>query len=273
MSNHQSNIYNKGGCCVKRLPIKFFLLSLVILTAILLSLNVFADSKNNNTLRLGLSQGSSLIADEEKEEQDNFEVKKNNEEVIKIIKEEVGIDLDVKKGILSYDPEKAFIERNNKVVKIIREVNGIVLKEIDGILEIDAEETETNNRYKLSGISLKGIAKPDTLLSDYPYESGQIGEEGYTFSKYLFKLNTEFSSHSEEDYHADFYSQNDSYMFTISGNNVDNIYYTSVNINDNINSSYNDINSYYIIMHNNIKINPPTSDLYYFIYCLTEQNK
>lgn len=213
------------------------------------------DNKNLNSLKPKLSESNPFITDE---------TEKSNKEVAKIIKEEIGIDVDVKEGILSYDPEKAFSERNNEVEKIIKEVYGITVETKDGILEIDPKEAQTNSKYKLSGSSFETIIKPDALLSDYPYDSGQIRGESYSYTKYLFKFNTEFSSHGKNLYHVDFYSQNDSYMFTISGSNVDNIYYTSVNIN------YGDnLNSYYAIMYNDDKISTTNLDINYFIHNLS----
>lgn len=223
---------------------KIFSLFLALLTIILISINVFSEGVSYNFPQIRFRK-----LHEEKNQAD-AEVEKNNEEVAKMIKEKIGVDVKVKEGILSYEPERALYDRNNKVSKVIREANGIDVEATEGVLYIDPEEAKSNKNYKLPNIS--PIIIPDTLLSNYPYnKSNQNGIRNFLYSEYLFKLNTQFNSNAKIFHYADFYSQDDSYMFTISGNNVDDIYCTSLNIYGDYVNDYldNNINSYYVIMY------------------------
>ncbi|WP_353095416.1 hypothetical protein [Tissierella praeacuta] len=258
---------------MKKIAAKFFPLYLALLIVILLSLNVFAESKGYNFLGFkfyNLDERNSLIANADDEKsQANIKIEKANKEVAKTIKEEVGIDVEVKEGILTYEPEKAISARNDETAKIIKKANGIGVEVTEGILYIEPEKAKSNNNYKLYEKELEDNIKPDILFLNYPYEYEHSGMKNFSYSEYLFKLNTEFTSHSKAFSHADFYSQDDFYMFTISRGNSDNIPYISADIyeSDIHNNSDNEINSYYIISYNDGNTSA-SQDVYYFINCL-----
>ncbi|WP_312906872.1 hypothetical protein [Tissierella praeacuta] len=262
---------------MKKIAAKFFPLYLALLIVILLSLNVFAESKGYNFLGFkfyNFDERNSLTANADDEKsQANLKIEKANKEVAKTIKEEVGIDVEVKEGILTYEPEKAISARNDETAKIIKKANGIGVEVTEGILYIEPEKAKSNNNYKLYEKELEDNIKPDILFSNYPYEYERSEMKNFSYSKYLFKLNTEFTSHSKAFSHADFYSQDDFYMFTISRGNSDNIPYVLANIyeSDIPNHSDNEINSYYIIAYNDENTSA-SQDVYYFINCLPYKN-
>lgn len=248
---------------MKKVIKSFLLLSLTLLTVILFTFNVFAENKDCESVEFNsynLNEKDSSIANEGNKQ--DIEIEKKNKEIAKTIKDETGIEVEVKEGILSYDSEKSIAMRNNETAEVVKRVYGIDLEVTEGIIYIDREAEEQSNKYKLSEITLETVTKPDTLLSDYPYESRRLDVENHMYSKYLFKFNTEFSSNGKSLYHADFYNQNDLYICTISGINADDMYRISVNVYEGDTQGYPYNDSYYIIMYNDDNTST-TQDVYY----------
>ena len=184
------------------------------------------------------------------------EVQLSNKHYEKIIEEKTGIKVRVDEGILYYDENEAeeeFNQRNDHMAKIIKKMQGVNLRVIEGTICYE-EDLGDKDKFNLAAkdIGVQATSPLTRVNRSYPYESDWSGTKNYSYSKYLFELDsveTYFGSDAKTPYGVRFYGSNGEYWFSMTARERRGTYFASTYLHSDLADIYGD-DTYYIVMYN-----------------------
>ncbi|WP_312906871.1 hypothetical protein [Tissierella praeacuta] len=165
------------------------------------------------------------------------------------------------KGIDIYYSEEEILKMNEEAAKIIKEKTGIDVKVTEGILYYAPEEAGKLNN---SEVEIQATSPPTRINTSYPYESDWSGTKNYSYSRYIFELETYFSSNAKTPYYAEFYSSNGKYLFAMRGREKRGTYWGDTNMFIDL-ADYYDIDPYYYVIMYNDSSNSSAKEAYYSV--------
>lgn len=157
--------------------------------------------------------------------------------------------------------EEDILKNNEEVAKTIKDRFGIDIKITEGILYYDPEEAKSPNNF---GIEIQAISPPTRVTTSYPYESDWSGTQNYSYSRYIFEIDTHFGSNARTPYHIKFYSSSGEYLFTMRARERRGIYSANIYMDTDV-SDYYGISPYYYVTMNNDSSDSSAKEAYYAV--------